>query len=371
MPKHPNPHCYRSHLDCDAHVRRLHSYRNFTDYIAAQREYIATYRGKAELPCSADVVEMNTPFEIRPKNFDGKRGVLLIHGFMGSPYQMRAMGEFYAKQGFLVRAILLPGHGTRPGDLLRAELTHWQTAVEYGIHSLSYDCDDIHLCGFSLGATLAYLTSRKYDIKTLCLLAPAFGISRLSILLPFLATLSKLPFFPFLRWNNQVQEDNWAMYNAFPMVSAWQVAKAVKQAKRQLQQHGINIPSFFAASVDDATVKFTAIQTAFQRCQNNNKHLVAFSKNLNIPTLDKMSIVDSRDAKHKILDLSHVGLPISPTDSYFGDHGCYYEQDGNNYTYGEMLIGHEKQHQHFRRLTYNPHFNEMTDKLTVFLKNKN
>ena len=365
--KKTKPAWYQSHIDFDAYNRRMHDY-GFADYIQAQKAHIEHYRAKAELSCSEHIVTMNAPFEMRPDHFDGQHGVLLIHGFLVSPYVMRAMGEYYASQGYLVRAIVLPGHGTRPGDLLNARLDHWQQAVDYGIQTLQQECQSIHLCGFSLGGTLSYLASLRHNIDTLCLLAPAFGITRLACFLPFISILGKLLGAPFLRWNNQIQEDNWIMYNAYPMISARQVAKAVKFAKTRLKQRGNATPTFLVASVEDATVKFTAIKHAFQQFDNQRKQLLIFSKDESISNVSGNTIViDSTDKARRIVAQSHVGLPVTPDDAYLGHHGTYYEKDGNNYTYGEILLGLERQHQHFRRLTYNPHFDQMMTHLGVFL----
>ena len=44
---------------------------------------------------------------------------------------MRDVGQHYAEQGYLVRCILLPGHGTIPADLLTTSPTEWLKATEF------------------------------------------------------------------------------------------------------------------------------------------------------------------------------------------------------------------------------------------------
>ena len=54
----------------------------------------------------------------KPFDFpEGNHGVLLIHGFTGSPGHMRPLGEKLREAGFAVRGILLPGHGESPEAL--------------------------------------------------------------------------------------------------------------------------------------------------------------------------------------------------------------------------------------------------------------
>ena len=45
-------------------------------------------------------------------------GILLVHGFTGSPISLRPLAELLSQRGFAIELPLLPGHGTRPRDLL-------------------------------------------------------------------------------------------------------------------------------------------------------------------------------------------------------------------------------------------------------------
>src|SRR2546429_9213869 len=53
----------------------------------------------------------------------GDVGVLLCHGFTGSPQSLRPWGEYLAERGLTVSLPLLPGHGTRWQDM---QVTGWQ-----------------------------------------------------------------------------------------------------------------------------------------------------------------------------------------------------------------------------------------------------
>ncbi|MGO2240743.1 MAG: hypothetical protein ACTH5D_03185 [Halomonas sp.] len=63
---------------------------------------------------------MNTPFDIRPDE-PAKRGILLAHGRGASPWYFIDIATAMANNGWLVRSTLLPGHGTRPADLMLVE----------------------------------------------------------------------------------------------------------------------------------------------------------------------------------------------------------------------------------------------------------
>ena len=77
--------------------------------------------------------EKTAPFELG----SGDDACLLLHGFTGSPWDMRPLGERLAARGLFVRAIRLPGHGSTP--LAMAQVSHrdWEQASEDALLSLS------------------------------------------------------------------------------------------------------------------------------------------------------------------------------------------------------------------------------------------
>jgi carboxylesterase len=93
----------------------------------------------------------------------GRAGCLLIHGFTGSPKEMRPMGEYLAKQGYSVLGIRLTGHATRPKDMIRSRWTDWTASVEDGYQLLRGVADNIYLVGLSMGGVLSLLMSTRLD----------------------------------------------------------------------------------------------------------------------------------------------------------------------------------------------------------------
>jgi esterase/lipase len=104
--------------------------------------------------------------------------VLLIHGLGDSPWSFQDIGEQLAAQGFLVRTVLLAGHGTRPEDMLHVRLEDWRQTVQAQTRALQREVDHVYLGGFSTGANLA-LTQAYEDtaVAGLLLFSPAFEAS--------------------------------------------------------------------------------------------------------------------------------------------------------------------------------------------------
>ena len=85
----------------------------------------------------------------------GEPGVLLIHGFLTVPGEMRPLGEHLAAAGMTVSGIRLRGHGTQPEDLAKASWRDWLADVEAGLAELRQHCTRVCLAGLSLGGALA------------------------------------------------------------------------------------------------------------------------------------------------------------------------------------------------------------------------
>lgn len=85
----------------------------------------------------------------------GETGVLVIHGFTGSPQGARPWAEGLAARGHTVLAPRLPGHGTSSGDLARTGWTDWVGEAEMSLRGLGERCSSVFVCGLSMGGTIA------------------------------------------------------------------------------------------------------------------------------------------------------------------------------------------------------------------------
>jgi len=93
---------------------------------------------------------------VEPFYFPGNHiGCLLIHGFSGSPSEMRFMGERLAMAGWTVYGILLSGHGTTPQQTIKPNCEDWAKDAEAGVRKLRRTCDIVIAVGLSMGGLLA------------------------------------------------------------------------------------------------------------------------------------------------------------------------------------------------------------------------
>ncbi len=103
----------------------------------------------------------------------GDRGVLCIHGFTGTPYDMRYLGDSLARRGLTVSGIALPGHATRVEDLEPLGHADWTAAVLAAHDALAGRCRSVSVVGQSLGGLLAlWLSTRRHVAAVASLAAP-------------------------------------------------------------------------------------------------------------------------------------------------------------------------------------------------------
>ena len=99
----------------------------------------------------------------------------MIHGLGDSPWTFTDLGKTLADQGYLVRTMLLPGHGTRPADMIGVTSEDWTKVVNEQVALLKKQYPKIWLAGFSTGCNLALDYSEEHPDDVEGLLAVFSG----------------------------------------------------------------------------------------------------------------------------------------------------------------------------------------------------
>jgi esterase/lipase len=335
------------------------------------------------------VLKANMPFELRPdegsfpKGKDGKygQGILLIHGLSDSPYLLQPLARHLQKAGFFVRAILLPGHGTVPGDLLSIRYQEWIRAVQYGVRSMKGEVTELFLGGFSTGAALSVLESMKdKEIKGLILISPALAVKDRRIALAGMLSGVK-------DWVGDIQDDvDYVKYETFAVNAAYQIYLLTRELEDLFEQgRRIEAPVFAALSREDITIDPERALFVLEKYAPSPRNmLVVYGKNpQRMGGLFGGRIYNENSfiADKKVLDFSHVALPIPCDDRHYGDQGGYksclhYRNDqekrrkclmDDSIWRGE-ISGDNLQAFTVRRLTCNPKYDGMIENLDLFLR---
>jgi carboxylesterase len=98
----------------------------------------------------------------RPDRPQGRTGVLLSHGFTGSPASMVPWGRHLAEQGYAVAVPRLPGHGTSWQDMATTGWEDWSTELERSFEKLAAEADRVFVGGLSMGGGLALWLAARH-----------------------------------------------------------------------------------------------------------------------------------------------------------------------------------------------------------------
>src|SRR5271168_1720672 len=93
-----------------------------------------------------------------------KVGVLLLHGLTGMPDEMRPVMRHLTRLGCRVEVPVLPGHGGTHHELLAATWQDWYNCAREAVRDMKKNCDQVFVCGLSMGAIIAALVSLEEDV---------------------------------------------------------------------------------------------------------------------------------------------------------------------------------------------------------------
>lgn len=365
---------------------------SFAEYTSQTREMIRKVRAENSVINLNKAVEGNSPFELEPagvgtagKEKKYRRGILLTHGLSDSPYFMRHIAAFFQSRGFKVMAVLLPGHGTRPGDMLDVTWQEWARTVAWGTERLAEEADELYLGGYSAGGVLSiYQGLQDKRVRGLFLFAPALDITHKAAFASWHKLVSWL--FPCLKWLNIEPDKDLYKYESFAVSTAAQMYELTQALADELEKHELNIPIFTVASEDDKTVHTSAI-IEFMAAQKHpgNQFIVYTTDAKKVARVDpgnKIEWLNSVVSEQKILGSAHTAILVPFDDEHYGFDGeyanCvhYYPDDLEKYNectnnpkecwQGEATEANMKAVT-LRRLMYNPHFAELKISLGKFI----
>jgi len=140
----------------------------------------------------------------------GNQAALLIHGFPGTPAEMRPIADVLHQEGWSIHAPLLPGFGTQIETLAERKQGEWAQAIRTTLNDMQQTYDTVILVGLSMGGALAIEAAAKSDtiLDGLVLLAPFWKVNHIAwTMMPALKVLFPQPrIFKWLRLDFSKQE---------------------------------------------------------------------------------------------------------------------------------------------------------------------
>jgi carboxylesterase len=207
----------------------------------------------------------------------GDVGCLLVHGFPGTPQEMRWLGNSLHQNGHSVLGLRLFGHATQPSDLLRVQSGDWLAGLEDGYHWLRGACSRIVLIGFSLGGVLSASFASSMPVDSLVLLATPWDLPplahRIRPLLPMLKNVWKYRKPPEESdWFDQGAERVNLHYPVQPVHAVGEIFDLIKKLPGALAQ--IMLPTLLIYSRDDGSVPSEHGQRVYDTIPSIEKRLL-------------------------------------------------------------------------------------------------
>lgn len=216
---------------------------------------------------------------------NAKIGVLLIHGFTGSPASMRPWAKYLHGLGYSVRVPLLPGHGTKPENLNNIQWQEWPEKVEYELNELLKTCEKVFIAGLSMGGgTSLYVAShRSHDLAGIILVNPMIHVAFVGPEVAyFLSRFQKL--------RKSVGDDikmkgvtEWG-YDALPTRGIVQLLRMLKITRRKLSE--VTAPLQLFHSVDDHTLPVSNTEIIMAKIGSTEKQRIELTNSFHVATLD-------------------------------------------------------------------------------------
>jgi carboxylesterase len=236
-----------------------------------------------------------------------KIGMIFFHGFTGSPQEGSDFAEYFAAKGFTVWVPLLPGHGTRPQDLLEVKWQDWLDYSKDCFLSLKTKCNQVIVCGQSMGGALALNIASQYSVDALVCLAAAVFLKDWR--LKFLPLAKKIITYQFKSKGPDVSlkeaKKNSVSYSKYPLSSLEQLLLLLNDTEKKLNR--VQTPTLLVHSKRDHTVTYENMNFIYNHIASGGKKKITLENSYHVISTDK-----DKDLIFKSVDNFFAELDINP-----------------------------------------------------------
>ncbi len=199
------------------------------------------------------IIPTTEPFFLPGKS---KVGVLLTHGFTGTPKEMRWMGNYLNREaGFTCLGPRLAGHATFPADMARTHYEDWMASLEDGYNLLSGVADHIYLCGLSMGGSLSLMAASYLPVRGVIAMATPYELpedwrinftDQIAFFKPYLPKSTEAPG---TGWFDKTAFQEHISYPRNPIRAIGQLKRLLASLREALPK--ITVPTLLINSADD------------------------------------------------------------------------------------------------------------------------
>jgi len=231
-----------------------------------------------------------------PWSADGNHiGVLVVHGFTGSPASVRPWAMELGAQGWTMRVPRLPGHGTTWQEMNLTTWQDWYAEAERNLHELTERCSQVFVMGLSMGGTLTLRLAEEHgdEIRGIALVNPSVHTERLDrFALPVLHKF--IGGFPGISNDIAKPGQDEVAYDKIPLRAAHSLSQLWKIVKDDIDR--ITVPVLLFRSLQDHVVEPSNAAYILEHVSSTDVQEVLLPDSFHVATLDHDAGVIFRDS---------------------------------------------------------------------------
>ncbi len=213
------------------------------------------------------------------KRFFSRKGIILVHGYMAAPEEIRPLADYLHKKGYNVYGVRLRGHGTAPEDLAIRNWENWYDSAGRAYIIMKNSVKKYSIAGFSMGGGIALLQAANKPgrfAKVISINAPLRLMSIASKFSPLIVGWNKLL--------TKLKVDKWKLefvkndpeypqinYVRNPVSGGYELEKLMRTVESRLEN--VTDPALIIQASGDPVVDSISGQEIFEKLGTENKQL--------------------------------------------------------------------------------------------------
>lgn len=215
-------------------------------------------------------------------------GILLCHGFNGTPQSVRYLGEKLASKGLTIYAPRLKGHGINELEMEKTKYQDWIENMDKAYKKLKETCAHIFVMGQSMGGALALDLASKLKCDGVITVNAALEVPDYE---PYRHRVTP-------RFISEGEPDIKAKgikeitYTQVPLTAIHQLQGIMEHSRRQLKK--IRCPALIFHSPEDHVVPSHCSELIYESISSKDKELATLANSYHVASLDydKDQIID-------------------------------------------------------------------------------